>query len=76
MIYRRITLDVAYDGDESNELMPGILTTIGAVESPWIGGTGIQLLDVSEEPLLLITQDRTPKTLIEVLAPKDTPQYP
>lgn len=67
MIYRRITLDVAYDGDEANELMPGILTTLGAVESPWIGGTGMQLLDVNEEPMLLIHQDRTPKKLMEVL---------
>ena len=53
MIYRRITLDVASDGDESYELMPAILTTLGAVESPYIGGTGIMIINLDETPLQL-----------------------
>ena len=53
MIYRRITLDVAFDGDESYELMPAILTTLGAVESPYIGGTGIMIINLDETPLQL-----------------------
>ena len=38
---------------ESDELMPAVLTTMGAVETPWIGGTGIMLLDIGEAPLTL-----------------------
>ncbi len=53
MIYRRITLDVASDGDESYELMPAILTTLGAVETPYIGGTGIMIINLDETPLQL-----------------------
>ena len=53
LIYRRITLDVASDGDESYELMPAILTTLGAVESPYIGGTGIMIINLDETPLQL-----------------------
>ena len=53
MIYRRITLDVASDGDESYELRPAILTTLGAVETPYIGGTGIMIINLDETPLQL-----------------------
>ena len=53
-IYRRLTFVVAaMDCDEDVELLPGVLTTMGAVETPWIGGTGIMLLDVGEAPLAL-----------------------
>ena len=53
-IYRRLTFVVAsMDSDEDVELMPAVLTTMGAVETPWIGGTGIMLLDVGEAPLTL-----------------------
>ena len=53
-IYRRLTFVVAaMDCDESDELMPAVLTTMGAVETPFIGGTGIMLIDVDEVPLTL-----------------------
>jgi len=53
-IYRRLTFVVAsMDSDEDVELMPAVLTTMGAVETPWIGGTGIMLLDIGEAPLTL-----------------------
>ena len=53
-VYRRLTFVVAaMDCDESDELMPAVLTTMGAVETPWIGGTGIMLLDIGEAPLTL-----------------------
>ena len=53
-IYRRLTFVVAdMNAAESDELMPAVLTTMGAVETPWIGGTGIMLLDVGEAPLTL-----------------------
>ena len=53
-IYRRLTFVVAaMDCDESDELLPAVLTTMGAVESPFIGGTGIMLIDVDETPLSL-----------------------
>ena len=56
VIYRRITLDVACDIDEDAELMPAILTTLGAVETPYIGGTGILITDIDETPLRLEEQ--------------------
>ena len=53
-IYRRLTFVVAdMNADESDELMPAVLTTMGAVETPFIGGTGIMLIDVDEVPLTL-----------------------
>ena len=53
-IYRRLTFVVAaMDCDESDELLPAVLTTMGAVETPFIGGTGIMLIDVDEVPLSL-----------------------
>ena len=53
-VYRRLTFVVAaMDVDEPAELMPAVLTTMGAVESPFIGGTGIMLIDVDEVPLSL-----------------------
>ena len=53
-IYRRLTFVVAaMNAAESDELMPAVLTTMGAVESPFIGGTGIMLIDVDEVPLTL-----------------------
>ena len=53
-IYRRLTFIVAdMNADESDELMPAVLTTMGAVETPFIGGTGIMLIDVDEVPLSL-----------------------
>jgi len=53
-VYRRLTFVVAdMNADESDELMPAVLTTMGAVESPFIGGTGIMLIDVDEVPLSL-----------------------
>ena len=53
-IYRRLTFIVAaMDCDEPAELMPAVLTTMGAVETPFIGGTGIMLIDVDEVPLSL-----------------------
>ena len=53
-VYRRLTFVVAaMDCDEDVELMPAVLTTMGAVETPFIGGTGIMLIDVDEVPLSL-----------------------
>ena len=53
-IYRRLTFIVAaMDCDESDELLPAVLTTMGVVETPFIGGTGIMLIDVDETPLSL-----------------------
>ena len=53
-IYRRLTFVVAdMNVDEDVELMPAVLTTMGAVETPFIGGTGIMLIDVDEVPLTL-----------------------
>ena len=53
-IYRRLTFVVAdMNAAESDELMPAVLTTMGAVGTPWIGGTGIMLLDIGEAPLTL-----------------------
>ena len=53
-IYRRLTFVVAcMDSDEAVELQPAVLTTMGAVGTPWIGGTGIMLLDIGEAPLTL-----------------------
>ena len=61
-IYRRLTFVVAdMNADESDELMPAVLTTMGAVETPFIGGTGIMLIDIGEVPLTL--------SEIEVLVP-------
>lgn len=56
-VYRRIVLDVAADdyGDPNNvELLPAILTTLGAIETVFIGGTGIQIINMDERPLELI----------------------
>ena len=53
-IYRRLTFIVAdMNVDEDAELLPAVLTTMGAVETPFIGGTGIMLIDVDETPLSL-----------------------
>jgi len=53
-IYRKLTFIVAdLTVDEDAELMPAVLTTLGAVGTPWIGGTGIMLLDIDETPLAL-----------------------
>ncbi len=53
-IYRRLTFIVAdKSDDEDDELMPAVLTTLGAVGTPFIGGTGIMLLDIDESPLSL-----------------------
>ena len=53
-IYRRLTFIVAdMNSGEDAELMPAVLTTMGAVETPFIGGTGIMLIDVDEVPLTL-----------------------
>ena len=53
-IYRKLTLIVAdMTVDEDAKLMPAVLTTLGAVGTPWIGGTGIMLLDIDETPLAL-----------------------
>lgn len=57
MIYRRITMDVAYDIDEDAELLPAILTTLGAVETPYIGGTGILIIHFNETRLRLEDQE-------------------
>lgn len=53
-IYRRLTFIVAdMNVGEDAELLPAVLTTMGAVETPFIGGTGIMLIDVDETPLSL-----------------------
>ena len=53
-IYRRLTFIVADStDDESLQLMPAVLTTMGAIETPFIGGTGIMVLDCDETPLSL-----------------------
>ena len=52
-LYRRITLDVAAEGGVGDELLPAIMTTLGLLETPFIGGTGIQVMDMDEQRLLL-----------------------
>lgn len=53
-VYRKVTLVVCYPGDEQvEELLPAVLTTLGAVGTPYIGGTGIMVLDVDEAALEL-----------------------
>ena len=53
-IYRRLTFIVANGtDDESYQLMPAVLTTMGAIETPFIGGTGIMILDRHEASLTL-----------------------
>ena len=52
-LYRRITLDVTADGDPDTELLPAIVTTLGLLETPFIGGTGIQVMDIDEQRLML-----------------------
>ena len=53
-IYRRLTFIVAdMNVDEPAELLPAVLTTMGAIETPFIGGTGIIVLDKHEASLTL-----------------------
>jgi len=52
-LYRRITLDVTMEGDLDDELLPAIMTTLGLLETPFIGGTGIQVMDIDEQRLML-----------------------
>lgn len=52
-LYRRVTLDVTAEGDLDDELLPAILITLGVVETPFIGGTGIQVMDMDEQRLML-----------------------
>ena len=53
-VYHKLTFIVAdMSRTEEEELMPHVLTTMGAVETPFIGGTGIMLIDVDEVPLTL-----------------------
>ena len=53
-IYRRLTFVVAdMNVGEDAELLPAVLTTMGAVETPFIGGTGIMVLDRHEASLTL-----------------------
>ena len=53
-IYRRLTFIVAdMNVDEDAELMPAVLTTMGAIETPFIGGTRIMILDKHEASLTL-----------------------
>jgi len=52
MTYRRLIFDVAAHG-EWEELMPAVLTTMGAVETPFIGGTGIMIIDIDEKEMQL-----------------------
>ena len=51
MTYRRLVFDVACHG-EWQELMPAVLTTMGAVETPFIGGTGIMIVAMDEKPMV------------------------
>ena len=51
MTYRRLVFDVACHG-EWQELMPAVLTTMGAVETPFIGGTGIMIVAMYEKPMV------------------------
>ena len=53
-IYRKLTFVGAdMTVDEDAELMPAVLTTLGAVGTPWIGGSGMMLLDVDVTRLTL-----------------------
>ena len=52
-LYRRITLDVTAEGGMDDELLPAIMTTLGLLETPFIGGTGIQVMDIDEQRLML-----------------------
>ena len=47
-VYRRFILDVACECEETDELAPALLTTLGAIETPFIGGTGMQILSLDE----------------------------
>ena len=72
-IYRRLTFIVAdKSDDEDDELMPAVLTTLGAVGTPFIGGTGIMLLDLDESPLSL-SEIEVPVPLI---AQADVVEFP
>jgi len=51
MTYRRLIFDVACHG-EYEELMPAVLTTMGAVETPYIGGSGIMIIGMDEKPMV------------------------
>ena len=59
MTYRRLTFDVAAHG-EWEELMPAVLTTMGAVETPFIGGTGIMIVDIDEKPMVFEEMPEVP----------------
>ena len=59
MTYRRLTFDVAAHG-EWEELMPAVLTTMGAVETPFIGGTGIMVIDIDEKPMVFEEMPEVP----------------
>ena len=51
MTYRRLVFDVACHG-EWEELMPAVLTVMGAVETPFIGGTGIMIIGMDEKEMV------------------------
>ena len=59
MTYRRLTFDVAAHG-EWEELMPAVLTTMGAVETPFIGGTGIMIIAIDEKPMVFEEMPEVP----------------
>ena len=51
MTYRRLVFDVACHG-EYEELLPAVLTVMGAVETPYIGGSGIMIVAMDEKPMV------------------------
>ena len=59
MTYRRLTFDVAAHG-EWEELMPAVLTTMGAVETPFIGGTGIMIVAIDEKEMVFEEMPEVP----------------
>ena len=59
MTYRRLIFDVACHGDYE-ELMPAVLTVMGAVETPFIGGTGIMIVAMDEKPMVFEEMPEVP----------------
>ena len=51
MTYRRLVFDVACYG-EYLELLPAVLTVMGAVETPYIGGSGIMIIGMDEKEMV------------------------
>ncbi len=70
MTYRRLVFDVACHG-EYEELLPAVLTTMGAVETPFIGGTGIMIVAIDEKEMVFEEMPEVP-----LIANADVYEFP